>query len=461
MLKARLDDFFKKLFLNNDKLLQLEKKYCSPLNVLFPNNFCKNIDRFKSVLDKYDLRYEIFYAHKSNKSKVFLKNAYKYWIWIDVASIHELNNAIDVWFSNSKIEATWPKSRIFLEKLLIENVLINIDSFSELDEILSIKKEKNIIEKTCIIIRISWFTNSKISRFWIELSKTKLLLEFVVNNRDNFNLEWFSFHIDSVSSIEKASALEEIFLLQNDFSRAWFFTRKINIGWWFRLSYIEDSGAWEKYYELLKKELVDENLLMTWKKSSYWFNIVNDKVIWESNIYLPYSKNTSELFLEEILNYELKNFWNIKICEYLKDNLIKLQIEPWRSLHDLTWFTLSKVIWVKEMSWENLIILDINSFSIWSREQELFVDPIIISKDKKVTTNSWVFFTWNLCLESDFVYRHKSFLWIIPQVWDLVIFPNTSWYFMDFYENTAILQEVAKKIVIDENYNTILEDNYI
>ncbi|MDP3380447.1 MAG: hypothetical protein Q8S84_02680 [bacterium] len=73
-----MDDFFKKLFLNNDKLLQLEKKYCSPLNVLFPNNFCKNIDRFKSVLDKYDLRYEIFYAHKSNKSKVFLKNAYKY-----------------------------------------------------------------------------------------------------------------------------------------------------------------------------------------------------------------------------------------------------------------------------------------------------------------------------------------------------------------------------------------------
>ena len=97
---------------------------------------------------------------------------------------------------------------------------------------------------------------------------------------------------------------------------------------------------------------------------------------------------------------------------------------------------------------------------MWSREQELFVDPIIISKNQEIKTNKWVFFTWNLCLESDFIYRHKSFLWVIPQVWDLIIFPNTWWYFMDFYENSAIWQDRAKKIVIDDNYETILEDNY-
>ena len=44
--------------------------------------------RLESIFKKYDLKNEIFYAHKSNKSKVFLKEALKNNIWIDVSWKH-------------------------------------------------------------------------------------------------------------------------------------------------------------------------------------------------------------------------------------------------------------------------------------------------------------------------------------------------------------------------------------
>jgi len=459
MLKARLDDFHKNFFKNTKLIQEIVEKYGSPLHLLYPKNFWKNIDAFMQVLKNREIKHTVYYAHKCNKSKVFLQEALKKNIWIDVASLWELNNALEVWFESCDIEATWPKNQEFLQVLISRNILINVDSFSELQSILKIRKEWKIQGKTRILVRISWFSKSKISRFGIELSQKEELLKYFSEYKNELQIVWFSFHIDTIEIQEKVSALEELLKLQKDFSRWWIQIRKINMGWGFRLSYLESKASWEDYLELLKKELVDTDTYMTWKKSSYGFQAENKRVIWQWNIYPPYSEKTAEMYLASILDAKLGYFWWMKAYTYLKENLIELYIEPWRSLHHLTWCTLTRVISVKEIGNEILVTLDINSFSLWSREQELFIDPIIISQNKEIKSERWVFFTGNLCLESDFVYRHKSFLWHIPQVWDICIFPNTGGYFMDFYENTAILQESAKKVLLSETWYTLLESD--
>ena len=456
MLKALLDDFHRTFF-NNKKLIQeIEEKHGSPLHLLYPKNFWKNIDSFVKVFTQRDMKYKIYYAHKSNKSKVFLEEAFKKNISIDVASLWELKNALDVWFHVDNIEATWPKNKKFLQVLISHNILINIDSFSELESIVQIKKEFQINQKIKILLRISWFSQSKISRFGIELSQKEKLLSYLSEFKSEFHILWLSFHLDTVEVQEKVYALEEILKLQKDFLQIWIIIRKINIGWWFRLSYLESKTSWDAYLELLRKELIDVDTCMTWKKSSYGFEVVNNKIFWQGNIYPPYIEITAEKYLASILDARLEYFWWIQVCEYLKENLIELQVEPGRSLHHLTGSTLTKVIATKEIWNEILVTLDINSFSLGSREQELFVDPILISQDRQIQSKKWVFFTGNLCLESDFVYRHKSFLWYIPQVWDILIFPNTAGYFMDFYENTAIMQDLAKKIYINTQWYTLL-----
>lgn len=459
MLKAYLDDFHSKFFQNDTLIKEMVEKYGSPLHLLYPKNFSKNIDAFTQILEKREIKYKIYYAHKCNKSKVFLQEALKKNIWIDVASLWELYNALETWFTNNNIEATWPKNKEFLKKLISRDILINIDSFSELESILNIRKEQAIEEKTKIVLRISWFSKSKISRFGIELSQKEKLIKYLWEYRHEFQVVWLSFHLDTIEIQEKVSALEELLKLQKDFVRWWIQIRKINIGWGFRLSYLENKASWEVYLELLKKELVDSDISITWKKSSYGSQRENKRILWEWNIYPPYSEKTAEIYLASILDAKLEYFWWIQVCTYLKENLIELHIEPWRSLHHLTGSTLSQVISVKEIEDEILVTLDINSFSLGSREQEMFIDPIIISQSKKIESEKWVFFTGNLCLESDFVYRHKSFLWCIPQVGDICIFPNTAGYFMDFYENTAIIQKSAKKVLIDNSWYTLLKSD--
>ena len=57
--------------------------------------------------------------------------------------------------------------------------------------------------------------------------------------------------------------------------------------------------------------------------------------------------------------------------------------------------------------------------------------------------NVGVYFAGNLCLESDLVYRHMTYLQKMPEPGDLVVFPNSAGYFMDFSASTSIMQPVA------------------
>lgn len=425
MLKANTNFTIKNFLKNTDFIWENSKN--SPVNFVFPESFSENIEHYKTFLNTQNFKSEIFYAHKSNKETIFLENVKKSKIWIDVASFWELKNALKTWIETDKIEATWPKNEEFLQLCIQNNILINVDSFSELETILKLKKE----EKIKILLRISGFKNSKISRFWIEISKSQKIIKILKKYKNDFIFKGCSLHIDTISLKEKVKAIEEILLLYKDFQKNGFFPRILNIWWGHRISYLEKREEWETYQNKSKEEEV------SWYKNGIW-----------NNIYTPFQKTHWIWFLKEILESKLENFENMELWKYLEENIITLQIEPGRSLHNHTGISLTKVISTKEINWENLIILDTNSFWIGSREQELFSNPIILSKKQKIKSEKWVFFAWNLCLESDFITKHKRFLWCSPEVWDLVLFLNTGWYLQNFYENSAILQKDAKSITI-------------
>lgn len=453
MLKAKKNEEIKNFVEDKENIFNLVEKYWSPCHFIFPKSFWKNIDDFKNTLDNLDLRYKIFYAHKSNKTPIFLDVCKEKNIWIDVSSENELQNCI--WKNIYEIECSWPKNKHFLKKCLENKNTIAIDSFSEIESILKIKKEKKIFEKTNILIRLCGFKNSKKSRFWIEISEKDKILEILKNNKENLNFLWFSFHIDTESINEKVSAIEEILEISKEFLKYNFRIKILNIWWWFGISYLENKSDWEKYLILLKESFFDENKEISWQNQNYWFQISGKNVIWEWKIYTPFKEKSWKEFLVEILENKLKNFWNIKIKDYLKENFITLWCEPGRALHNFSWVSLAEVISVKNIWKETLVTLNTNSFQLWAREQELFSNPILIQKEESKETKKWFFITWNLCLESDFISKHKIFLWKIPKVWDYLIFINTWWYLMDFYETNSISHDLPKKIIYfskEENY---------
>ncbi len=57
----------------------------------------------------------------------------------------------------------------------------------------------------------------------------------------------------------------------------------------------------------------------------------------------------------------------------------------------------------------------------------------------------------NLCMSHDMLRYNKTYPEILPQSGDLVAFPNTAAYMMDFMESETLMQPVAQKIALTEN----------
>ncbi len=62
----------------------------SPLHLLFPDIFQQSIEKFKQVLNKHKINYQLLFAKKANKTHCFAQVYAEQEVGIDVASISEL-----------------------------------------------------------------------------------------------------------------------------------------------------------------------------------------------------------------------------------------------------------------------------------------------------------------------------------------------------------------------------------
>src|SRR5262249_23039530 len=147
----------------------------------------------------------------------------------------------------------------------------------------------------------------------------------------------------------------------------------------------------------------------------------------------------------QLLSHELANLGGKQVASIVRDNMIQLWVEPGQALLDQAGVTVARVNSVRESSsGEPMVSLDMKRQDLSFLDQELFVDPIICYSDT-VPSNDHrvgVFFAGNLCVESDLIYRHKKFVKRCPDQSDLVVFPNTAAYCMDFSASNAIMQPV-------------------
>ena len=81
-----------------------------PVQFYFPEAFKENVEKLKEKLTEFEFNTEIYFAHKSNKSKVFVNEALDSKINIDVASVNELYNALKIGYEGNQIECTGIKN---------------------------------------------------------------------------------------------------------------------------------------------------------------------------------------------------------------------------------------------------------------------------------------------------------------------------------------------------------------
>lgn len=455
---------------NKEKLKELANCYGSPLNILFPNVMDKNISNFKETLKKHHLSGKIYYAHKCNKSNSFIKQALQNQINVDVASLEELKSALSNGFTGDRIEATGPKNDDFIILGIRHNIIFNVDNLEEIKKINYFKEKIQTKNKIRILLRLNGFKSEETriinrnSRFGTPKSQVNKLIEYAQENDKNLEIIGISFHLDTVNVKEKILAIENCIEIFEEMFEKGLNPYVLDIGGGFKVNYIESKEEWSESISELKEAILSGNNDLTWNNTSFGLRAEKGVLKGILNIHDYYNEITGNQLLDEILSSRLTKFQNREIGEILSENMIELYIEPGCSLLDGAGINIAKVNFVKENeNGDYLVGLDMKRSDLLIGEQEMFVDPILISDSKEESNGKGVFFIGNLCMENDIIFKRKIFTDKIPQSGDLVVFANTAGYFMDFDQSHTIKQKIATKVVaIFENRKTIfyMDENY-
>ena len=461
---AKQDEKNKKFLTQIKDLKNTLNTFSSPCNILFPENLENNIKIIEKVLQKHNLLYKVFYAHKCNKSLAIVKEASLLNVNIDVANIHELRRALISGFTGDRIEATGPKNKEFLILAIEQNVTINVDNLSELNTILELNKKINK-KNINILLRISSFFENyaveRITRFGMSYEDILEALDIICRNKF-LNLLGFSFHVDTVKNSEKVTAMKNALKLTTKAIEMGLNPKVIDIGGGFKVNYIDSEDEWNSSITELKQSFLSLNSL-TWNNDTFGMNIKNNTLVGTLNIYNFYNKEKEAEDLDLFLSTPIEDYQNQTVAEILTDNMITIYVEPGKALLDNLGVTISKVNFVKKIKDDLVVGLDMRRNDLVMVESEVFLDPIVVSESEKLKEKVGVYFVGNLCLEGDLIYKRKIFIDQIPKEGDLVVFINTAGYFMDFnYLDNSKTSVTNKVVAVEKNNNFVfyMDDVY-
>jgi diaminopimelate decarboxylase len=463
-LTAIVHDTVQRFLAEKELLFTLTNALGSPLNILFPDIVEENVQRFNATFKKLGIIGKVFFAHKCNQSDSIVRRLALTDASLDVSSAGELRHALGAGFDATRIEATGPKNREFIALAVQQGVTIAVDSLSELKAVVELRSKLKVKKANKILLRLSGFeaNHSKFlnkgSRFGIPIKEVKEAFDILEANRKELSLLGFSFHLDTVSVLERAIAIENCLELFEEALGRDFEPRVLDIGGGYKVNYLQNEDEWNAYVSALKEAVLGTRPAMTWHNNAFGMSSDKGKLKGNFNSYSYFDTQTGGDFLDELLSQKFGNLGDATAASILRDNMIELWIEPGRSLVEQTGITIGRVNSIRSSSrGEPIVCLNMKRQDISFLDQEVFVDPIIVSRDcagedstSKAVQPVGVYFAGNLCLESDLIYRHLAYLDHLPKEGDLVVFVNTAGYFMDFSATTSIMHPIAQKVAVSE-----------
>ncbi len=419
------------------------------INLVFPQVVKENYQKFQQVFGSYGVSHAIHYAHKPNKSFAIVRELANAGASIDVASLNELKQAIHAGFKSSHICAGGPKNMAYIEACIEAGITISIDSIGEFERIATILREKNK-EHHPILIRLnveSLLGMEKESRFGICKEEVVSALSILQENRSFFRFLGFSFHINAEAKKLRTKVFETVLDYSTLFMKEGFSPTHINIGGGFRINYIENGNDWHEYTSAIITSVIEQQGFLGWNNSGLGYWNEEGTLRGKPQFADMYQKTSQYDELSEFLGSRIERYEKT-VAEILQDYMFTLMIEPGRSMLDSAGMTITKIIDKKKTSLgNNVLIVDMNRSQLDVQDQAYMVDPILFEKKKDQKTYE-TFLAGNLCMKSDIIFHHKTFLPYEPDVNEYLAFVNTAAYYMDFGESNTLQQPIAPKYAI-------------
>jgi diaminopimelate decarboxylase len=204
---------------------------------------------------------------------------------------------------------------------------------------------------------------------------------------------------------------------------------------------------------------------MTWGGHGYGLRMENGTLKGSLGLYPAHRSLAGAGYLDELLARPAAGFGGRPLGTLLLESLHELYVEPGRALVDQCGLTLGRVLDVRHTeTGEHLVRLAMNAGDVSLEDHGVLMDPVLLPRDDGPREGpAAAHLMGNLCLESDLITRRTVHLPRLPRPGDLLAFPNTAGYCMDFGATHAQQQPVARKVAVHqegESWNGCLDERY-
>ncbi len=158
----------------------------------------------------------------------------------------------------------------------------------------------------------------------------------------------------------------------------------------------------------------------------------------KQNVYPFYQPHTASEWFTQILASPATAGLAGTIAHELRARQMKLRCEPGRALLDGCGMTIARVAHRKRTPSGDLLVgLAMNTSQCRTGSDDFMVDPLLITTSEVNEPTAEGYLTGSYCTEAEVISLRKFRFHPVPQVGDLIAFPNTAGYFMHFRECQA------------------------
>ncbi|MFF8292427.1 Y4yA family PLP-dependent enzyme [Streptomyces sp. NPDC016309] len=445
----------------------------SPLNVLLPDQIADNVERFRAVLHRHRLTGRIFFAHKANRSSALVRRLVTTDAALDAASLGELQHALASGWTGDRVMATGPKDPEFLWLAARSGAIVNADGPAELAQAAGLVRTHGL-PRLRVVLRLSGFSSagttllSRRSRFGSPAGDLDDLLDTAGRHRDALEPVGVGYHLDTTGLDEKAAALEGCLRAMDALRARGFSPRAVDVGGGFGVDYLAHAGQWDRYTTALTHAVMGRRPPMTWDGHGYGLRMENGTLRGSLGLYPAHRPTAGAGYLDELLTRPAPGLGGRPLGTLLLESLHELYVEPGRALVDQCGLTLGRVLEVRraDPGGAHLVRLAMNAGDMSLEDHGVLLDPVLLPRDAAPPAPDGpaaVHLMGNLCLESDLITRRVVHLPRLPRPGDLLAFPNTAGYCMDFGATHAQRQPVARKVAVHReggSWHWCLDEQY-
>lgn len=461
-LTAALSDDSTALLAERPLLHDLVSALGSPLNIIVPQRIRENLGGFQRVLADRHITGQVYYAHKANRSSALVRELAATNARIDVASLAELQHVLGCGFRPDRIMATGPKTPEMLWLGATVGITINVDGVDELETLARTVSAADL-PSVRVLVRFGEFPTlgttvlSKRSRFGCTPADIDPIVAILDKYRGELELHGVAFHLDTVGAAEKTRAIEGSLGVLGEFARRGFSPTVIDIGGGFGVNYLAHAQEWENFTTALGAALLGRRDHITWQGAGYGLRNDGGRLRGTLGLYPAYRPVAGPSYLADLLDSPAAATRR-PLGTMILESMYDLYVEPGRALLDQCGFALARVLEVRaSAAGETLIRLDMNARDVSLEEHGVQLDPVVVAAPGERSGAPGGeyspgpgsgYLIGNLCLESDLISRRRIDFRVMPTPGDLLAFPNTAGYFMDFSADHALAQPIAAKVAM-------------